>query len=181
MLQIIIPSVEYWDEINNRFITTKEQTIQLEHSLISIAKWEAKHKIVFLSKHTKKTNEQTLDYIRCMTITQNVDPIVYFNLSEENLRIIDEYITDPHTATTFSHDPKGGGNRDVLSAELLYYYMIAHNIPLEFQKWHLNRLITLIRVCSMKNESPKKRSRNELLSRNAALNAARRKQLNTQG
>ena len=180
MLQITIPGGELYDESKNEFIYTKPQTLQLEHSLISLSKWEAKWRKAFLSKN-EKTPEETIDYIKCMTLTQNVDPAVYARLTNANIRQVDEYISAPMTATYFSDDGEGQKNREVVTAELIYYWMISLNIPFECQKWHLNRLLTLIKVCSIKNQPPKKRSKREIMSRNAALNAARRKQLNTKG
>jgi len=180
MLQITIPAVELWDERKQEFVITKEQTLQLEHSLVSISKWESKWCKPFLSKQ-EKTSEETLDYIKCMTITQNVDPEVYNYLIIGNINEINEYIEAPMTATYFSDEKTNKTSREQVTAELIYYWMIALNIPFECQNWHLNRLLTLIKVCSIKNQPPKKRSRKEIMSRNAALNAARRKQLNTKG
>ena len=180
MLQITIPAVELWDERKQEFVITKEQTLQLEHSLVSISKWESKWCKPFLTKQ-EKTFEETLDYIKCMTITQNVDPEVYNYLTNENIKEINEYIEAPMTATYFSDEKTNKTSREQVTAELIYYWMIALNIPFECQNWHLNRLLTLIKVCSIKNQPPKKISRKEIMSRNAALNAARRKQLNTRG
>ncbi len=180
MLQITIPAVELWDERKQEFITTKEQTLQLEHSLVSLSKWESKWCKPFLTKQ-EKTFEETLDYIKCMTITQNVDPEVYNYLTNENIEEINNYINAPMTATYFSDDKMAKPSREQITAELIYYWMIALNIPFECQKWHLNRLLTLIKVCNIKNQPPKKISKKEIMRRNAALNAARRKQLNTKG
>lgn len=180
MLQITIPAEEQWDESKQEFVYSKGQTLRLEHSLVSLAKWESKWKKAFLSKK-EKTDEETLDYIKCMTLTQNVDPEVYHHLGHKNLEKINAYITDPMTATYFSDNEEKKGNNEVITAELIYYWMIAMNIPPEYQKWHLNRLLALIRVCSIKNLPPKKRSRKEIMSRNAALNAARRRKLNSKG
>ena len=180
MLRITIPAVEQWDEAKQEFIYTKEQTLSLEHSLVSISKWESKWCKPFLTKQ-EKTFEETLDYIKCMTITQNVDPEVYNYLTNENIKEINEYIGAPMTATYFSDEKTSKTSREQVTAELIYYWMIALNIPFECQKWHLNRLLTLIKVCSIKNQPPKKRSKKDIMSRNAALNAARRKQLNTKG
>jgi hypothetical protein len=180
MLRITIPAVEQWDERKQEFVTTTEQTLQLEHSLVSLSKWESKWCKAFLTKQ-EKTFEETLDYIKCMTITQNVNPEVYNYLTNENIEEINKYIEAPMTATYFSDDKTVKPSREQITAELIYYWMIALNIPFECQKWHLNRLLTLIKVCSIKNQPPKKRSRKEIMSRNAALNAARRKRLNTKG
>lgn len=180
MLQITIPAAEMWDEKKGEFVYIRGQTLQLEHSLVSLSKWESKWCKAFLSK-AEKTNEEVLDYIKCMTLTQNVHPEVYNGLTAENIEEINNYIEAPMTATVFSADKTSKGSREVATAELIYYWMIALNIPFECQKWHLNRLLTLIRVCNIKNTPPKKRSKRELLSRNAELNAARRKQLNTRG
>lgn len=182
MLQIVIPDKEIYNEAKNEFIQVKGTTLTLEHSLVSISKWEAKWNKPFLDKNYQKTNEETIDYIRCMTLTQNVDPNIYYALSNDNLEEIRKYIEAPMTATTFSnHEKKGPHNSEIITSELVYYWMIAHNIPVEFQKWHLNRLLTLIRVCNIKNSPPKKMTQREIMSRNAALNAARRKQLHSKG
>lgn len=183
MLTITIPAVELWDEAKQEFVgLQKEQTIQLEHSLISISKWESKWCKAFLT-NKQKTREEMLDYVRCMTITPNVDPDIYKYLSNENILEINKYIEAPMTATCISEDKASkGGSREVVTSELIYYWMIALQIPLdECQKWHLNRLLTLIKVCNVKNQPPKKTSKKDLLNRNAALNAARRKQFNTTG
>ena len=181
MLQITIPAVEYFDENKQEFVgLEKEQTLRLEHSLVSLSKWESKWCKPFYSKEPK-SREETLDYIRCMTLTQNVDPEIHNFVSDENMRQVSEYIESPMTATRISEDKKGKGNREIITNELIYYWMIALNIPLECQKWHLNRLLTLIRVCDIKNQPPKKMSKREVMNRNAALNAARRKQLKTKG
>lgn len=180
MLTITVPAVEQWDERKQEFIYTKEQTLRLEHSLVSLSKWEAKWKKVFLSKQ-EKTFEETIDYIKCMTLTQNVDPDVYNHLSKENIERVNEYISDSMTATFINEDKTVKGSKEPVTSELIYYWMIALNIPPEYQKWHLNRLLVLIKVCNAKNQPPKKRSKKELMTRNAALNAARKKKLNTKG
>ena len=180
MLRITIPSVELWDEKNEIFIHTTEQTLSLEHSLVSLSKWESKWCKPFLGKE-RKTQEETIDYIRCMTLTQNVDPKAYLFLTDENIRQVNEYIEAPMTATWFAEDKNGKPNREQITSELIYYWMIALNIPFECQKWHLNRLLTLVRVCNIKNQPPKKMSKKEVMSRNAALNAARKQQMNTKG
>ena len=180
MLRITVPAVELWDEARQEFIQTKEQTLQLEHSLVSLSKWESRWCKPFLSKY-EKTTEQVLDYVRCMTITQNVNPDVYYRLSNDNIQQINAYIDAPMTATTFREDKTGKRGREIITSEIIYYWMIAYNIPPEYQKWHLNRLLTLIRVCDIKNQPPKKRSKRDIMATNAALNAARRKQLGTRG
>lgn len=179
MLRITISPPEQWDEEKNEFVYIKGQTLQLEHSLVSLSKWESKWCKPFLSKQ-EKTYEETLDYIKCMTLTQNVNPEIYRYLTNANIREINAYIEAPMTATTFSND-RGKNNREQITAELIYYWMIAQNIPFECQKWHLNRLLTLIKVCSIKNTPPKKMSRGEIMRRNTALNEARKKKLHTRG
>lgn len=187
MLQIIIPATEateLWDERTEDFIPVperKEQILQLEHSLVSLSKWEAKWCKPFFSKN-EKTNEEIIDYIQCMTINKNIDPEVYFRLTEENFLEINKYIEAPMTATTF-YDPHGKpkGRKETVTSELIYYWMIAMNIPFECQKWHINRLLTLIEVCERKNQPPKKQSQRSIASQYAAMNAARRKKYNTKG
>lgn len=175
MLKITIPPGEQYDEVNNLFIVSKEQPLQLEHSLVSLSKWESKWCKPFLSKE-EKSIEQTLDYIRCMTVTQNVDPKAYAFLTDKNIDDINAYIDAPMTATTFSQQ-KGPINKSIITAEIIYYWMVTFNIPFECQKWHLNRLLTLINVCSVKSQTSKKMSPKE--RRN--LNAARRKAHKTRG
>ena len=181
MLRIAVPlGPEEWDEKKEEFITPKILTLQLEHSLVSLSKWESKWCKPFLSSK-EKTIEETMDYIKCMMITQNVDPDLYNHLTAENIEEINQYIYAPMTATTFSDDKTNKPNREIITSELVYYWMVALNIPFECQKWHLNRLLTLIRICNVKNQPPKKMSKRDVMSRNAALNAARRKQFNTNG
>lgn len=181
MLQITIPlTQEGWDEEKEVFVEPKTVTLQLEHSLVSLSKWESKWNKPFLSTR-EKTNEEILDYIKCMTITQNVKPEVYSHLTVDNFQQVDDYIQAPMTATVFSEDRSEKGGREIVTAELIYYWMIALQIPPEYRKWHLNQLLTLIRVCNIKNSPPKKRSKSETMRRNAALNAARRQQFNTTG
>ena len=181
MLQITIPiSPEGWDERKEEFVDAKTVTLQLEHSLVSISKWESKWHKPFLSKD-EKTAEETIDYIKCMTLTQNVKPDVYEYLTGENIRDINAYIEDSKTATTFSNDRSAGPNREIITSEVIYYWMVALNIPFECQKWHLNRLLTLIRVCNVKNNPGKKMNKKELLSKYDAINKANRKRFNTKG
>lgn len=186
MLKITIPDGEFYDDNKEEFVTIKGQTLQLEHSLISISNWEAKWHQPFLADR-EKTAEELLDYIRCMTITQNVDPNIYYNLSEKNIEDINSYIEDKHTATWFSEDEikrqtqRGGRKGGVITSEIIYYWMTALQIPFECQKWHLNRLLTLVRVCEEKNRPPEKMSKSQIMSRNKALNEARRRALNTKG
>lgn len=179
MLTITIPARELYDEKNQMFFNTKEQTLRLEHSLVSISKWESKWRKAFLKKD-EKTNEEIIDYIKCMTITQNVDPNVYNFLTRSNINEIIEYIDNPMTATTFANN-ENNNSREVITSELIYYWMISFNIPMECQRWHLNRLLTLIRVCSIKNTPPKKMNKREVANRYAKLNAARRNKMNSKG
>lgn len=179
MLLINVPAIEFFDEATEEFVNTKEQTLHLEHSLVSLSKWESKHTKPFFSKE-EKTHDEILDYIRCMTLDKRVDENVYRSLTVQNFKDIEAYVESPMTATTFS-DNSSKPNREIITSELIYYWMIAQNIPFECEKWHLNRLFTLIRVCNVKNAPSKKRSRREIMSYNAAVNAARRQKYNTKG
>ena len=187
MLQIVIPArpkQEYWDEERERFVyeeAKKECVLQLEHSLISLSKWESKWHKSFLSKKDKKTREETIDYIKCMTLTQNVDPSVYDRITNENVKQINEYISNPMSAAHFPEEPKGKINNEPIIADLIYYWMVTLNIPFTCEKWHLNRLIALIRVCNIKNAPPKKTSARDIMSRNAAINEANKKRFKTRG
>lgn len=179
MLIVTIPAIELFDEQKNEFVSTKAQELRLEHSLVSISKWESKWCKSFFLKENK-TLEETVDYIKCMTLTQNVSSTVYNRITKSILDQISEYISAPMTATSIN-SPNKSVNKEIITSELIYYQMIALNIPFECQKWHFNRLITLINVCSIKSNPPKKMSSKNIKERNSALNAARRKALNTKG
>lgn len=180
MLEIKVPACEQWDESNQCFVIMEEQTLKLEHSLVSLSKWESKWCKPFLTK-TPMTHEQTIDYVRFMTINKNVDPNVYNCLTNDNIESIKEYIEAPMTATWFRDNKGRHGSGEQTTAELIYYWMISLNIPFECEKWHLNRLLTLIRVCNIKNQPPKKMGKKETASQYAAINAARRKAHNMRG
>ena len=180
MLQITIPAIELWDERTQEFVTRKEQTLPMEHSLVSVYTWESKWNKPFLGKG-EKTDEEVRDYIKCMTLTQHVDPDSYQYLSDENFKQINDYIQAPMTATTFREEKGVRGGQKIITAEVIYSWMFSLQIPIECQKWHLNRLMTQIRACSVMNQSPKKMSKREIMSQNAALNAARRQKLNSKG
>lgn len=180
MLIIKVPDIEQFNDSTNEFRTIKGVTLQLEHSLVSLSKWESKWCKPFLGK-TAKTTEETIDYIRCMTINSPIPEEVYIHLPNSVIKQISDYIDAPMTATTFSKEQFSGSNREIITSELIYYWMIAQQIPFECQKWHLTRLLTLIRVCSIKNAPQKKMGKKALMSRNAQLNAARRQSLNTRG
>lgn len=180
MLQLLIPETQLFNEQDNTFINVKEQKIQLEHSLVSLSKWESKWHKPFLTDKAK-SHEETLDYIKCMTITQNVKDEVYLCLNDDHVNQINNYIANPMTATTIRDNNPKRINNEQITSELIYYWMVSLNIPFKCEKWHLNRLITLVKVCNVKNEPPKKMSKRDIMSRNAALNAARRKKLNTKG
>lgn len=172
MLTIDVPAQEYFIESTGEVVQIKAQKLQLEHSLVSLSKWESKWEIPFLDRK-EKTPEQMMDYVRCMTITQNVNPLIYASLSQENVNAVNKYINSKMTATWFSEEQKSLPSRRIVTSEVIYYWMIALNIPVEFQKWHLNRLLTLIKVCNLENQPKKKMSKQQLASRNAALNAQR--------
>lgn len=173
MLKIVIPDTEAFDQSTNRFVTIKGTTLSLEHSLLSVSKWEAKtHKQYF--SPAEKTIAEKLEYIKCMTCTPNVDPIIYTMLTPDNLKSIVDYISDPMTATTFKKIPEGKPNRHVVTSEELYYQMASFGIPFECEKWHLNRLLTLIRICSIRNAPPKKGSKKDIAKRYSELNNLRR-------
>lgn len=180
MLRIDVPDREYWDERKQEFVNIKGGELKLEHSLVSIAKWESKWNKSFLNTN-EKTDEETLDYVRCMSLSQNTSDDIYDNLSSQNIVDIYNYINAPMTATVFSDTGDKSGSREIVTAELIYYWMIAYNIPFECQKWHINRLLTLVKVCGIKNNPPKKMSNGETLRRYRELNEARRRQLNTKG
>lgn len=179
MLQIKVPAAEFYDEVEKCFVNVKETKLQLEHSLLSLSKWESKWHKPFLSDK-EKTADETIDYIRCMTITNNVDPMVYVTIahSSQIMTEIKNYMDDKMTATWFNDEATRGEankkNRKVITAEIIYYWMIAANIPFECEKWHLNRLFTLIRVCDEKSKPPKKMSKKDQARWQRNLNAQRK-------
>lgn len=179
MLKVTIPASEYYNEAENLFGYTKETELTLEHSLVSIAKWESKWHKPFLETK-RKTYAETTDYIRCMTITQNVDPLVYNNIPESVINEVYVYIDEPMTATTFRKD-SSDPSREIVTAEVIYYWMTELNIPFECQKWHLNRLLTLVKVCSIKRSPGKKMSKRQVTSRYKELNEARRRKYHSKG
>jgi len=179
MLKIVVPKSEQFNSNDNTFVYIDETVLSLEHSLVSISKWESKWHKPFISKE-KKSTEETIDYIKCMTLTQNVNPNVYYAIPNDLIEKIGDYIDNPMTATKF-YDQNGKQSNEIITSEVIYYWMVTLGIPFECQKWHLNRLLTLIRVCNEKNKPPKKLSKSELYARNIRLNAQRRKLLNSHG
>ena len=179
MLTVRIPAREIFDEQTLCFRRTKAAALTLEHSLISISKWEAQWRKPFFS-FEPKTDEELFSYIRCMSLSPNVDSVTVRMMPMETLREITEYIDAPMTATTVCTEQNGGG-REIVTSELIYYWMIMLGIPFECEKWHFNRLITLIRVCSEKNKPPKRQSVRQRYTNQAALNAARRAHYHTMG
>lgn len=182
MLHLTIRPQEFWDDEKEEFLTRGGGTIQLEHSLVSISKWESKWKIPFFSDRSK-TEEELLDYVRCMTITQNVRPNLFEEIGQVELSTINSYIDDSMTATWFSeiNPVEKPGKKEVVTSEIIYFWMFSFGIPKECEKWHINRLITLIRVFNVKNQKPRKMSRKEAYQQHKSLNAARRNRLKSKG
>ena len=183
MLILEIQPFEYYDEKNQEFVEVKKATkLVLEHSLVSISKWEMKYKKAYLSDRPMN-EEEVLYYIKCMTISQNIDDSVYLGLSKDDIIKIKNYIEDDMTAVKFPDGISGQrqARRETYTSELIYYLMTANNIPVEFQKWHLNRLLTLLKVCAVKNTPPKRRSKSQLTKDYAAINRANRAKFHTKG
>ena len=178
MLEIKIDGGELFDEGKEEFITINPQVLKLEHSLVSISKWESKWHKPFLS-NDNKTQDEIIDYIKCMTINK-VDDLIYLSLSQDNYNEIEKYIDDPMTATTIK-DINQKKSHETVTSELIYYWMVALEIPFECEKWHINRLLTLVRICNIKNQPAKKMSNREIYNQNRLLNEARRKKYHTKG
>lgn len=188
MLEITIPeqNYEFYQEETNMFVkvNVKETKLQLEHSLISLKKWEQKWHKPFLSKSSDLYYDELLDYIRCMTLSHGVDPEVYRWIPKEVIEEIVTYIKDPMTATWFRETELVGAQKsstEIITAEIIYYWMITLNIPVEFQKWHLNQLLTLIKVVNIKNQKPKKKDPKTAAKERADLNAKRRAKYKSKG
>lgn len=180
MLQLVIGQGEYFDQKEQRFITQKPTTVRLEHSLRSVAKWESKWKKAFLS-NKDKTQEESVDYVRCMEVTGQIDPKIFDYMTQDQHNQVNEYINDKMTATTINRRGPKKPSREIITAEIIYFWMIQNGIPPEYDKWHLNRLLTLIEVCSIKGGPQKKMSSKEQMAQQRALNAARRSQYKTKG
>ena len=190
MLRVEIPEQkDIFDENTQMFLPeTKKTVLNLEHSLIAISKWESKWKVPYLDPNVKKSHEMEIDYIKCMTINNNlIDPNIYNVIPMPIYKQILDYIADPMTATQFksTNNVKKRGSsitgEKIITSELLYYYMIANNIPSEYEKWHVSRLMVLIRICGIKNGPVKKKSKQEIISENDRINEERRKQLHSTG
>lgn len=180
MLTIIVPMEESFDDSKQEFVVTQGFSLDLEHSLVSLSKWESKHEKPFLGNE-EKSAEETLSYVECMILTPNVPPEVYAKVSGDNLKAINEYITSKQTATWFSEIKKESSSKEVITAEVIYHWMIALDVPLECQDWHLNRLLTLIKVINVKNAPKQKLGRREAAQRQRDLNAERKAALKTRG
>lgn len=179
MLRIVVGGEEMYDEKTQTFTNRNGTVVELEHSLVSLSKWESKFEKAFLGKG-EKSPEEILAYIEAMVLNEIPEGILS-RLSETNIKEINDYIDAKMTATWFDDTRDGPPSREVITAELIYYWMISLQIPFECQTWHLNRLLTLIRVCNVKGSKPKKRSAQEILQRNRQLNAQRKAQLGTRG
>lgn len=180
MLTIVIEGEESFNNEEQTFETLNDVVIELEHSLLSVSKWESKFQKPFLAAG-KKTSEELFEYLKAMVVTPSIDLDVLYSCSQKNLDTIQEYIDSSQSATTFGVMPERQGLGEVITSELIYYWIVAFKIPFECQTWHLNRLFALIRICNIKNSKPKPMSRMELAQRNRELNAKRRAELGTTG
>lgn len=182
MLKLHVPSREWFDDATQTFLNTKSGDLMLEHSLLSLSKWEAKWKKPFLDGTLQRTDMEFLDYIRCMTINQGVDQMVYYSLTPDLIDQIRKYVEDPMTATTITRrQNKSPKTKKKITSEVIYSLMIRYGIPFECQKWHLNRLMTLIEVCGVESGGQGKMSKAEIMKENAAINAMRKAKHNTRG
>lgn len=178
MFKLEIPPMEFFNDVTQEFIETTGTTLELEHSLLSLSKWEAKWHKPFLSE--EKTTEEVIDYVKCMTLN-DVDPRVYNFITNDLYALINAYISDSHTATTISNLGHKPASREIVTSEVIYYWMTALNVPKACEEWHLNRLLTMIQVCNAKNSPPKKMSKQELLAQRRMLNAQRKQAAGTTG
>lgn len=191
MLIINTEKKELFDEEKQEFVTIPEYVLHMEHSLVSVSKWEAKYEKPYLDIKNQRTPEEMLFYIKCMTFEQNIPDIVFSSLSKDNQLKIKDYIEKKMTATWFSDEKNGGHkgpirklNGQIVTSELVYYWMVELGIPAEFQKWHINRLLTLIKVCNEKHKEQSggnKMTKQEVISRNKMLNAKRKAKYKTRG
>ena len=181
MLKLHIEKSEFFDQRTRKFIDVPEMDIELEHSLVSLSKWEEIWEIPFLNSDNK-TNEQVSSYVECMLLTENVPPVFLQTLTSEQYAAINDYISAKRTATTFSNHAPQKNSGEFVTGELIYYWLVALQIPFQpTETWHLNKLLTLVKVVNAKNTPPKKMSRSEIASRQRQLNAARRAKYGTNG
>lgn len=180
MLTIIVPGDEFFNEETQQFTTVGDVVLELEHSLVSLSKWESEFEKAFLGPG-EKTSEEVVGYVRAMTLTPDVPSEVFSRLSAKNFTEVNLYIESKQSATTFGEMPKSTGRGEIVTSELIYYWLVAFNIPFECEKWHINRLFALIRICNIKNGKQKKMSKGQIAQRNRELNAQRREQLGTTG
>jgi hypothetical protein len=180
MLKLIVPGDEYFDESTSTFETVGDFELELEHSLISLSKWESRFQKPFLSTG-EKTPFEILAYVEAMILTPIYPDDIFVRFNQQNIDRINGYIESKESATTFGTMPEHKGRGETVTSELIYYWMVAFNIPFECERWHLNRLFALIRICNIKNSKPKKMSRSEIAMRNRELNAQRKAQYNTTG
>lgn len=180
MLTIEVAMTEAYDEEHQMFVSKDLVTLELEHSLVSLSKWESIYEKPFLGEKNK-TSEEVLGYVKAMTLTPKVPEEVFHKLSSDNISDINTYIDARMSATWFNEAPGAPRSRDVITSELIYYWMTVFQIPFECESWHLNRLFTLIRICNIKQSKPKKMTRAEMASRNRELNAQRKSRLGTTG
>ena len=180
MLTITVKDSEFFDEDKNKFVIIPEQTVQLEHSLVSLSKWESIHEKPFLDNEERSESE-IYSYLKCMILSPEVPPEIVYRFSDSDKQLISRYIDSKQTATFFPNAQKKGRSSEKVTSELIYYWMIAFTIPFECQHWHLNRLLTLIQVCNIKNQPSKKMSKSEIMRRNKEMNAQRRAQMGTSG
>lgn len=180
MLRIIIEGDESFNNETQTFETINDVVIDLEHSLISLSKWESEYQKPFLSSGVK-TSEEIFGYLKVMVVTPNVDLDALYRCSQKDIEKIQKYIDSSQSATTFGMMPERRGPGEVITSELIYYWMVSLNIPFDCQYWHLNRLFSLIRIYNIKNSKSKKMPRNEIAQRNRELNAKRKAELGTTG
>lgn len=183
MLEIVVPEQHLYDEVKEEFVDVKDTVLRLEHSLIAVRKWESMWHKPFLGEENK-TIPEIIDYIYCMSLDKKVDPNVFRCLTNDNIEKVVEYIKDPMTATWFSNNNMVGAqrsSREKITAEIIYYWMVSLRVPVEFEKWHINQLLTLIKVINIKNGGDKKMSKKEAAEQRRALNEQRRAMYKTKG
>lgn len=182
MLKVTVKGQEHFNEATRQFSTVGDVDLYLEHSLVSLSKWESIHQVPFLSSD-EKTGGQLLDYVNCMSVNGSIPVEVLYRLTPENIKEINDYIESAQSATTFRNLPEQKGRRraDIITSELIYYWMVSYQIPFECENWHLNRLFALIKICGVKNSKPKKRSMRDIAAQQRELNAQRRAQFGTRG
>lgn len=179
---------ELFDEETNTFLHPVGKKLHLEHSLLSISKWEAEWEIPFLN--TDKTSEQSLSYIKCCVLDDDFDELLLNTLSDKNILDFNAYLSKGMTAkkiidlrSSLSQKRKSRrpASQKALTSEDIYYSMIQFHVWKECEEWPLQRLLSLLQLCSLKSNSTGEMSKSDQAKFYREENARRKAKYHTNG